>query len=433
MKAFIPKKQEPKTMAASRAATAQKQSKNNSIFQFTDNRPEAVVQRKIQNIASNYSPKYTLPIQKVENKTGMPDNLKSGIENLSGYSMDDVKVHYNSSKPAQLNAHAFAQGNNIHIASGQEKHLPHEAWHVVQQKQGRVKPTLQMKGRVNINDDKGLEKEADVMGNKADSLNDGSYIQLKERKKNQQPIIQRKISVGEEEYEQGIDFTPSSWRLTPQQQTVYRVLLNSPAKYKFSDKAEMLALVRDIEEKVKLGKDIHSIKQVLNLKIYYTGSTPERIAEIAGLRDRINVIINSTYSNKHYQVNAINVSSSAESDIQVYCIGPASLPTYGYPSLGQRIQFGRQLAWTPGMGNKVFINGAKEMSNEQLIITAAHEIGHTLGLEHPKKGSTEAGQENLMNQKASDKQGPKISDSQLEEIRELAKLGTWELTMKDKT
>jgi hypothetical protein len=107
------------------------------------------------------------PIQKQENKTGLPDNLKSGIENLSGYSMDDVKVHYNSDKPAQLHAHAYAQGTEIHIASGQEKHLPHEVWHVVQQKQGRVQPTMQMKGNVNINDNAGLEKEADVMGAKA--------------------------------------------------------------------------------------------------------------------------------------------------------------------------------------------------------------------------------------------------------------------------
>ncbi len=101
------------------------------------------------------------------NNTGLPDNLKAGIENLSGYSMDDVKVHYNSDKPSQLQAHAYAQGTNIHVASGQEQHLPHEAWHVVQQKQGRVKPTMQMKGKVNVNDDAGLEKEADVMGAKA--------------------------------------------------------------------------------------------------------------------------------------------------------------------------------------------------------------------------------------------------------------------------
>ncbi len=111
-----------------------------------DNRSKSVVQKKV-------------------NRTGLPDDLKSGIENLSGYAMDDVKVHYNSSKPAQLNAHAFAQGSHIHLATGQEKHLPHEAWHVVQQKQGRVKPTVQ-KDNISINDDKGLEHEADVMGDK---------------------------------------------------------------------------------------------------------------------------------------------------------------------------------------------------------------------------------------------------------------------------
>jgi hypothetical protein len=102
-----------------------------------------------------------------ENNTGLPDNLKSGIENMSGYSMDDVKVNYNSNMPGQLNAHAYAQGTDIHVAPGQEKHLPHEAWHVVQQKQGRVKPTMQMKGNINVNDDAGLEKEADEMGAKA--------------------------------------------------------------------------------------------------------------------------------------------------------------------------------------------------------------------------------------------------------------------------
>ena len=95
----------------------------NKANALQDNRPASLLQRKV-------------------NKTGLPNNLKSGIENLSGHSMDDVKVHYNSDKPTQLNAHAYAQGTDIHIASGQEKHLPHEAWHVVQQKQGRVKPTL---------------------------------------------------------------------------------------------------------------------------------------------------------------------------------------------------------------------------------------------------------------------------------------------------
>ncbi len=101
------------------------------------------------------------------NNTGLPNQLKAGIESLSGMSMDHVKVHYNSSQPAQLNAHAYAQGNEIHVAPGQEQHVPHEAWHVVQQAQGRVKPTMQMKMAVPVNDDAGLETEADVMGAKA--------------------------------------------------------------------------------------------------------------------------------------------------------------------------------------------------------------------------------------------------------------------------
>jgi len=173
-------------------------SSGESTFQFVDNRPEAVAQRKLQEMANNspqamrmrafqemannsrqakkaaqlqamadkYAAQQQQPIQK-KNNTGLPNNLKSGIENLSGYSMDDVNVHYNSDKPAQLKAHAYAQGTDIHLAPGQEQHLPHEAWHVVQQKQGRVKPTTQLKGNVNINDDKCLEKEADVMGDRA--------------------------------------------------------------------------------------------------------------------------------------------------------------------------------------------------------------------------------------------------------------------------
>jgi len=82
----------------------------------------------------------------------LPGNLKNGIEALSGHSMDDVKVHHNSAKPAQLNAQAYAQGTDIHLASGQEENLPHEAWHVVQQKQGRVKASTQIKVHAVVNE-----------------------------------------------------------------------------------------------------------------------------------------------------------------------------------------------------------------------------------------------------------------------------------------
>lgn len=109
------------------------------------------------------------PVQLNKNMTGMPDHLKVGIESLSGFSMDDVRVHYNSDKPATVQALAYTQGTDIHVAPGQEQHLPHEAWHVAQQMAGRVEPTNEV-GGMPVNDNADLEHEADVMGAKANSL-----------------------------------------------------------------------------------------------------------------------------------------------------------------------------------------------------------------------------------------------------------------------
>lgn len=103
----------------------------------------------------------------------LPEGLKKGVEALSGIAMDNVRVHYDSPRPAQLQAHAFAQGGDIHLAPGQAHHLPHEAWHVAQQAQGRVKPTAQLKGGAEINDDVGLEREADAMGARALAMTPG--------------------------------------------------------------------------------------------------------------------------------------------------------------------------------------------------------------------------------------------------------------------
>jgi hypothetical protein len=201
MNTHADKTQKDKSQAVS-AETSRLQRSGKSTFQFVDNRPEAVTQRKLQemannspqvsqlrafqemannspqtkqaaqlhSVADNHSTQQQQHIQKKGNNTGLPDNLKTGMENLSGMSMDDVKVHHNSDKPAQLQAHAHAQGTDIRLGHGQEKHLPHELGNAVQQKQGRVKATMQMKGKVNINDDIGLEKEADIMGAKAENM-----------------------------------------------------------------------------------------------------------------------------------------------------------------------------------------------------------------------------------------------------------------------
>jgi hypothetical protein len=101
------------------------------------------------------------------NRTGMSDRLKDGIESLSGIDMSDVRVHANSDRPSKLGAMAYTKGNQIYLGPGQERHLPHEAWHVVQQMQGRVRATMQLKDGFQVNDDEGLEHEADVMGIKA--------------------------------------------------------------------------------------------------------------------------------------------------------------------------------------------------------------------------------------------------------------------------
>jgi hypothetical protein len=106
-------------------------------------------------------------VQRKPNRTGLPDQLKHGVEALSGMSLDAVRVHRNSAEPARVQALATAKGSEIHLGPGQERHLAHEAWHTVQQMQGRVRPTMQLKTGVMVNDDAGLEREADAMGARA--------------------------------------------------------------------------------------------------------------------------------------------------------------------------------------------------------------------------------------------------------------------------
>lgn len=106
---------------------------------------------------------------KPSNPNGLPDDLRSGLEALSGLDLADIRVQLNSDKPAQYDAHGYALDKEIHLAPGQEKHLPHEGWHIVQQQQGRVGKTLQRKG-ISINDNSSLEAEADVMGARAARL-----------------------------------------------------------------------------------------------------------------------------------------------------------------------------------------------------------------------------------------------------------------------
>lgn len=95
------------------------------------------------------------------NTTGIPSHLKEEFEKKSGFSFDNVRVYYHSEKPAQLDALAYTQGNSVYVGPGQEHHLKHELGHVVQQKQGIVKPTTII-NQFPVNMDSQLETQADT-------------------------------------------------------------------------------------------------------------------------------------------------------------------------------------------------------------------------------------------------------------------------------
>jgi Domain of unknown function (DUF4157) len=96
----------------------------------------------------------------------LPAQLRAGLESISGHDLSGVQVHRDSALPASVGALAYTQGRDIHLAPGQDHHLPHESWHVVQQMSGRVSPTIEVNGAP-VNDDASLEREAESMGHRA--------------------------------------------------------------------------------------------------------------------------------------------------------------------------------------------------------------------------------------------------------------------------
>lgn len=107
--------------------------------------------------------------QKAEN--GLPGDINQKLESTLGMDFSGVNIHTNSDQATQMSALAYAQGNDVHFAPGQfkpntsegQKLIGHEFAHVVQQAEGRVKPTAEVNG-MPVNDNKGLEGEADKMG-----------------------------------------------------------------------------------------------------------------------------------------------------------------------------------------------------------------------------------------------------------------------------
>lgn len=185
--------------------------------------------------------------------------------------MKDVKVNYNSDKPAQLQAHAYAQGNEIHIAPGQEKHLPHEAWHVAQQKQGRVKPTLQMKksnglqgAPIQRKDDedkvmnmdntpfRGDEKKADTVASIADEKAPPVVPSLAWQEEKKEDKSELKLNLSEPSKEEDVvkrrkQSAKESGAIVKEYKT--EVLGNYKSGFVKAMRKKMVDIVKDIQEK----------------------------------------------------------------------------------------------------------------------------------------------------------------------------------------
>ncbi len=143
-----------------------------------------------QNISNTKSASKQAAFQKhstSSNTTGIPLRMKVQMEEASGFSMDDVRVHYNSDKPSRLQALAYTEGNKVYIGPNQQIHLQHELGHVLQQKQGKVQPTGHI-GAIPVNTDKKLEYEAD---HEINNIALGDALNFQEDLSSKAPVVQR--------------------------------------------------------------------------------------------------------------------------------------------------------------------------------------------------------------------------------------------------
>ena len=304
-------------------------------------------------------------IQKKENKTGIPDGLKAGMESVSGMSLNDVSVHRNSDKPAQLQAHAYAQGTDVHLAPGQEKHLPHELGHVVQQKQGRVAPTVQLKGQVPVNDSPSLEKEADTLGAKAKSLGASAEVSQLKVMEEEEPVqgkfvgtAQRKAAE-EEEVLQG-KFDGIAQRKAAEEEEVLQGKFEGVAQREELEGAAVPEAATPEAEEEK-AEPTEMEETIAGIDFKYTSDPEKKIQTIEGSHEDSGWSVTGTRELKdeaknlyEYSVTgaAPSVSASTKFDI------PLAVIPLGVPGLSATINLSGSLAASAsGEGTIKFLYG----------------------------------------------------------------------------
>jgi len=105
----------------------------------------------------------------------LPHDLQANMESSFGQDFSGVNIHRNSQEALRLNALAYTQGESIHFAPGEftphsesgRNLIGHEFAHVVQQRSGVVNPTAVLGKGLALNNNQGLENEADRLGRKA--------------------------------------------------------------------------------------------------------------------------------------------------------------------------------------------------------------------------------------------------------------------------
>lgn len=183
----------------------------------------------------------------------LPGGLRQALEFLSGLDMSDVRVHYRSAWPARIGAQAFAFGSEIHLGPQAEAALAHEAWHVVQQKQGRVAANARVAGSA-LNDEPALEREADWMGGLSLVLarcrrlpDQGRHLP---RRVVQQPLLQCALTIDQTVFE-NVDELPDSTikgnrALLVEVQKRLRTAIGANRNYSFPDQI-LVDIVADLQ------------------------------------------------------------------------------------------------------------------------------------------------------------------------------------------
>jgi hypothetical protein len=157
----------------------------------------------------------------------LPRELRNRAERFFGVSFSDLEVHVDP-RVASIGARAFAYGRRIHLAPHcadfevpeNRLLLGHELAHVVQQGQGRVRPTAYLAG-LPLNDDPHLEAEAEEMGRRfvagAPPLGRFRRLPLAPPKAWPEAVLQRTVLLG--------GYVLSSWDQLPEKVRQVLVLI----------------------------------------------------------------------------------------------------------------------------------------------------------------------------------------------------------------